>query len=50
MAVKIPKYIQEEYSFLAKKFKTQTRIIKDMPAHLQTKFKVKKEGNDDVDG
>lgn len=50
MPVKIPQYIQDEYSFLAKKFKTQTRIVKDMPAYLQATFKVKKEDKDDIDG
>lgn len=48
--VKIPQYIKDEYSFLAKKFKTQTRVVKDIPAYLQAKFQVKKEAKDDVDG
>lgn len=50
MPVKIPQYIKDEFSFLTKKFKTQTRIVKDIPAHLQAKFQVKKEDKDDVDG
>lgn len=49
-SVKIPQYIKDEYSFLAKKFKTQTRVVKDIPAYLQAKFQVKKEAKDDVDG
>lgn len=50
MAAKVPKYIQDEYSFLSKKFKQQKRILKDIPAYLQAKLKVKKEEGDDVDG
>lgn len=48
--VTIPQYIKDEYSFLAKKFPIQTRAVKDIPAYLQAKFKVKKEDKDDVDG
>lgn len=47
--VKIPKYIQEAHPFLGKKFKIQTRIVKDVPAYLTTKIKVKKDEKDDVD-
>lgn len=48
-SVNIPQYIKDEYSFLKKKFAVQTRAVKDIPAYLQTKFKVKKEDKDDVD-
>lgn len=48
--VKIPKYIKDEYSFLAKKFKVQTRAVRNVPATIQAKLKVKKEEADDVDG
>lgn len=50
MPVKIPKYIKDEHPFLAKKFKPQTRLVKDIPAYLQAKLKVKKEEKDDIDG
>lgn len=46
--VKIPQYITDQYKFLAKQFKIQTRAVKDIPAIVQ-KFKVKKEEEDDVD-
>lgn len=48
--VKIPKYIKDEYSFLAKPFKVQTRAVRDIPAVVQAKLKVKKEEKDDIDG
>lgn len=48
--VKIPQYIQKEYPFLAKKFKVQTRAVKDIPVFLSTKTVIKKGGKDDVDG
>lgn len=47
--VKIPKYIQDKHPFLGKKFKVQTRIVKEVPAYLTVKPKVKKDGDDDVD-
>lgn len=47
--VKIPKYIKDEYSFLAKQFKVQTRAVRDIPAVVQAKLNVKKEDKDDVD-
>lgn len=49
-SVKIPKYIQENHSFLAKKFKVKDRAIKPVPAHLIPKAVVKKQDADDVDG
>lgn len=50
VAVKIPKSIQDEYSFLKKnKFKPQTRVVKSLPPVLLNKTRVKKEGDDDVD-
>lgn len=49
MPVTIPKYIEEEHSFLSKKFKVQTRAVRNIPALVQEKLKVKKEDNDDVD-
>lgn len=48
-SVKVPKYIQEKYSFLSKKFKVKTRALKTVPSFAIPKAKVKKEGQDDVD-
>lgn len=48
--VKIPQYIKDEHSFLTKSFKVQTRAVRDIPAIVQAKLKVKKEENDDIDG
>lgn len=48
-AVKIPQYIKDEHPFLAKKFKVQTRAVRDVPAVVQAKLMVKKEEEDDVD-
>lgn len=47
--VKIPQYIKEEYSFLAKQFKPKTRAVRNLPVAIQAKLKVKKEEVDDVD-
>lgn len=49
MQVKIPQYIKDEHSFLAKKFKVQTRAVRNIPAAIQAKLQVKKEEADDVD-
>lgn len=46
---KVPKYVQEKHSFLAKKFKVRTRALKSVPAYIIPKAKVKKEGQDDID-
>lgn len=47
--VKIPEYIRKEHPFLGEKFKVRTRAVKDVPAYLSVKPKVKKDGDDDVD-
>lgn len=48
--VNIPQYIKDEHSFLAKKFKVQTRAVRNIPAAIQAKLKIKKEeAADDVD-
>lgn len=46
---KVPKYLQDQFSFLAKKFKVRTRALKSVPAYTIPKAKVKKEGQDDID-
>lgn len=48
-SVKVPKYIQEKYSFLSKKFKVKTRALKTVPTFAIPKAKVKKDGQDDID-
>lgn len=47
-SVKIPQYIKDEYSFLAKQFKVKTRAVRNLPVAVK-QIKVKKEDNDDVD-
>lgn len=47
--VKIPKYLQDQYPFLAKKFKVKSRAIKEVPAYIAAKIKIKKSDEDDVD-
>lgn len=47
--VKIPQYIRDKHSFLAKKFKVKTRAVRNIPAAIQAKLTVKKEEADDVD-
>lgn len=49
MPVKIPKSIQDEHSFLRKKFKVQTRAVKAVLPALPNKAKAKKEGDDDIE-
>lgn len=49
VAVKIPKSIQKDYSFLNKKFKAQTRALKDIAPVLVNRTKVKKEGDEDIE-
>lgn len=44
--VEIPEHIKEEFPFLAKRFNVKTRILKDIPAAIQAKLKVKKEEPD----
>lgn len=48
-AVKIPTSIQDQYPFLAKQFKVQTRAVKDIPVYLSAKAVFKKDGKDDID-
>lgn len=48
-AVKIPQFIRDQNSFLAKKFKVQTRAVKDIPVYMSAKAVVKKNGKDDID-
>lgn len=50
LPVKIPQYIKDEFSFLAKAFKVKTRAVRNVPAVIKTKLNVKKEEIDDVDG
>lgn len=46
---KVPKYLQDQFSFLAKKSKVRTRALKSVPVYTIPKTKVKKDGQDDID-
>lgn len=47
--IKIPKSIHDKHKFLSKKFKVQTRAMKDIVPVFSNKTKVKKDGHEDIE-